>query len=172
MLSIVIGGLNSKGVFLLKVLFVCTGNTCRSPMAEALAREKIGGEWKDQIEFGSAGTLDLQGSEASPLAVEVLADMGIDLTGHRSTHLTKELISSSDLVVAMAARHRDVILMIDPESEEKVILLGELAPGRENPDVSDPIGGDRERYMEVREDLNNLTDLLIDYMAERFGAEG
>jgi len=157
---------------LLNVLFVCTGNTCRSPMAEALARERMERGWDGKVEFSSAGTLDLESSAASPLAVEVLSEMGIDLNNHRSTHLNEEIIKSADLIVAMAQRHRDVITMMVPEAEDRVILLGELDPNREETDIRDPIGGDREIYRQARDDIESLIGPLFDYIRERFDPGG
>ncbi len=157
---------------MLNVLFVCTGNTCRSPMAEALAREKADRGWDGKVEFSSAGTLDLESSPASPLAVEVLSEIGIDLNTHRSTHLNEEIIKSADLIVAMAQRHKDVITMMVPDAEARVILLGELDPQREEADIRDPIGGDREIYRQARDDLQSLIGPLFDHIRERFDPGG
>jgi protein-tyrosine-phosphatase len=137
-------------------------------MAEALARDRMKEEWEGKVEFSSAGTLDLGGSEASPLAVEVMSELGVDLSRHRSTHLTEELIESSELIVPMAGRHRDVITMLVPGVEERVILLGKLDPEREEVDIRDPIGGDRLIYRQARDDIESLIGPLLDYISERF----
>lgn len=157
---------------MLKVLFVCTGNTCRSPMAEALARHRMEGSREGEVEFSSAGTLDLGNAPASPDAVEVLSEIGVDLTSHRSTYLTAELIRSADLVVAMAERHRDVITSLVSEAEGKVVLLGEMDPERELSDIRDPIGGDKQIYREARDDIDSLLGPFLDYIEERFNPGG
>jgi protein-tyrosine phosphatase len=140
-------------------------------MAEALARDRVDDEWKDKVEFSSAGTLDLGGSPASALAVEVMSEAGIDMSSHRSTHLTGDIIRDSDLIVPMAARHSDVIISLVPEAEERVVLLGDLDPGRNKADIRDPIGGDREIYIAARDDIDSLIGPLLEYIRKRFGPE-
>ena len=106
------------------------------------------------------------------MAVEVLSEIGIDLNTHRSTHLNEEIIKSADLIVAMAQRHRDVINMMVPGAQERVILLGELDQHREEEDIRDPIGGDREIYRQARDDIDSLIGPLLDYIRERFEPGG
>ena len=131
----------------IRILFVCTGNTCRSPMAAYLARrmlaERLGCRPEDLSDRGvavtSAGTSGGLGG-ASPLAVEVMGKRGVDLSDHASTALHAEMIHQSDYVFAMARTHRDAILRLAPSAEGKVRLL------LENDDVGDPMGGAVEDY--------------------------
>ena len=131
------------------VLFVCSGNTCRSPMAEHLARrlwaDALGVEPARLLEFGgrvqSAGTSAAPRMRASEEAVELLAARGIDLSPHRSRPLDAELVRGAEHVFAMTAAHRKAIETMLPEAAGKTELLD---PGGR--DISDPIGGGIEVY--------------------------
>jgi hypothetical protein len=87
---------------------------------------------------------------------------------HRARLLTREMVESSTLVVAMARRHKEEILRIAPGSADKVIVLGDLDLKRKNPDIEDPIGGDEAVYRRTRDEIAELVFLLIDYIAESF----
>ncbi len=131
----------------LRLLFVCTGNTCRSPMAAGLTKkmlaDQFGGESssleKHRIVVLSAGTSGGVGP-ASAGALAVMARRGVDLSGHRSTALTPELIHQSDHVFVMTQSHRDAVLAMSPSAEGRVRLL--LDTG----DVHDPMGSAEEVY--------------------------
>ena len=155
-----------------RILFVCTGNTCRSPMAEAIFKDRMPAFWRGQVEALSAGTSAWDGEPASRYAVEVLAEKGIDLSSHRSRMLTGEMVRSSDLIVAMESKHRDAVLRLDPSASSKVLLLGSLDEHRDDADIEDPIGSGRDRYEATRDELFGLVDLLMDYVAERFEMRG
>ena len=131
------------------VLFVCTGNTCRSPMAEALFRQMVAerlGCRPDEIEahgviVGSAGVAAWAGGRASTGALETMADFGIDLSGHESQPLTEQLVRQADVIWTMTASHRAALLAQFPEAGDRVAVL---SPDRI--DVVDPIGGPVETY--------------------------
>ncbi|MFO1019323.1 MAG: Sua5/YciO/YrdC/YwlC family protein [Planctomycetales bacterium] len=138
------------------ILFICTGNTCRSPMAEALMRrslaEKLGCADENVIENGfivlSAGLAAGIGSPPSPEAVEILKQQSIDLTSHESQPLTPRLLSQADHVFTMTRSHRDHILWEYPELSQTVKLLS-----REEQDITDPIGGTLEDYASCAEEI-------------------
>lgn len=143
------------------VLFVCTGNTCRSPMAEALLRQL----WKqagggEELEVLSAGTSSVPGLDASQHAVTALRSKGLDLTGHRSRSVDAQLLAGVDLVLTMTERHREHLLALAPGTAGKVFTLGEYAGDRR--DVSDPFGGSLAEYEATVKDLEHLLQAAVD----------
>jgi tRNA threonylcarbamoyl adenosine modification protein (Sua5/YciO/YrdC/YwlC family) len=135
------------------VLLVCSGNTCRSPMAEGLARQLLAeqrGIPVEQLEeqgvrILSAGAFAASGSPAAPEAVEALSKFNIDISGHRSRPLTPELIHEADVIYCMARSHRQFILELFPSATDKTLLLD---PGG---DVEDPIGANITTYQRCAE---------------------
>jgi tRNA threonylcarbamoyl adenosine modification protein (Sua5/YciO/YrdC/YwlC family) len=131
------------------VLFVCTGNTCRSPMAEAIFRQAMAerlkcrmNELEDRgVVAVSAGLAAMMGGRASAEAVVVLKRWGIDLSTHESQPMTEQLLKHADLTLVMTRSHRQAILNEWPDLANRVQLLA-----RSGADISDPIGGPPEMY--------------------------
>ena len=151
-----------------KILFVCTGNTCRSPMAEAMTVHRMPEAWKGAFAVSSAGTAACDGLKAASNAIKVLEEIGIDLSGHRTRSLTREMLEEADLVVALTGGHKEEILRRFSGSRGRVIVLGELEGRRGNPDIADPIGGDEEAYRVTREEISRLVPRLFDYLIEMY----
>jgi protein-tyrosine phosphatase len=115
-----------------RVLMVCTGNVCRSPMAEALLRERFAARARGTVE--SAGITALVGRPADPFAVELLAARGIDLSAHRARQLTPEMIAGADLVLVMESAQQQEIERLSKAARGRVHRLGRFAGF----DVEDP----------------------------------
>ena len=141
------------------ILFVCTGNTCRSPMAEGLMKKRIGEiNWK----IISAGVATGDGYLASKNALSAMAEIGIDISGHRSQMLTEELINRADLVVTMGESHRSIIVDFDPKSSPKVCLLKSFETGKVPADIADPFGGSLAVYRHTRDEIDRaISDLIL-----------
>ncbi|WP_407375867.1 low molecular weight protein arginine phosphatase [Methanobrevibacter sp.] len=139
----------------MKILFVCTGNTCRSPMAEAIFKD-IADLSKFQV--SSAGLLAFPGDSASNKAVIVCDNHGIDLTHHRSRPLDQSQIETADLVLTAEESHREKIRMLYPHVS--VYTIKQYSGDYENPDISDPISGDLKTYedcfLEIKEALEKI----------------
>ena len=138
-----------------KFLFVCTGNTCRSPMAAGIFRKYLSEKLQcevDQLDkmgykLSSAGIIDLEGSPASAEARTACAAKGIDITTHRSKVLSKELIEENDFIFAMGRTHVERVTALSPEAANKCILMAE------NKDIPDPIGQGQQVF-------NSCADLI------------
>lgn len=131
-----------------KILFVCTGNTCRSPMAEGLLRSQ-----NSTFSVSSAG-LFADGSPVSDHAVSALAELGIDISGHRSRQLTPAMAEEADLILTMTNAHRKMLEITIPQAASKTLTLSQWAG--ETGDVSDPFGGSQEDYNICRDQILTL----------------
>lgn len=138
-------------------LLVCTGNTCRSPMAEVLLRrrvaEKLGCKMDDLEERGvtiqSAGIAAMAGGRSTPEALQAMAERDLDLSQHESQPLTDQLVRFADLILTMTRGHRDAIVAQWPEVASRTVLLC-----RDESDVTDPIGGPPEVYRRCADQID------------------
>ncbi|MFH0777953.1 MAG: low molecular weight protein arginine phosphatase [Candidatus Eisenbacteria bacterium] len=158
---------------LLNMLFVCTGNTCRSPMAVGIMRKLLASGLKWRVSLGSAGVSAFNGEPASRWAREVSRKHGIDLSTHRARRVTKEIAEASDLILGMQAIHVERIKELCPSRIEHTFLITELgATGAvASQGIADPMGGDEEAYSrcfaEIEECLKRGMGFLTALMAGR-----
>jgi protein-tyrosine-phosphatase len=147
-----------------RVLFVCTGNTCRSPLAEAIAR-KIGIErGLPDLEPSSAGTSAWDGASASDGALLVGLERGLDLNSHRARQLSRELVDGADLILAMGPHHLERIEALGG-GDKGHLLTAYASRGKSSRPVNDPMGGELDVYRatldELERDIRMVVDRLI-----------
>ena len=123
------------------VLFVCTGNVCRSPMAEGIFRHAVEGRGDFRVLSAGLGAVD--GHPPSPYAVQAVGELGIDISSQRSRMLTPELVAQADYIFGMTHNHIDTVMLLYPQAAEKTFLLREFDDTLDffEKDISDPIGG-------------------------------
>ena len=149
------------------ILLICTGNTCRSSMAEAILKDMLRNSETitEDIRVLSAGIWAIEGQGASPHSIEVLKNKNIDLSNHRSRPLTRELIEESDLILTMTGNHKRQILNAMPKAKDKVFTLKEFAE-EDNLDISDPYGQSIEVYSSTAEEIEKALKKVISKLAE------
>src|SRR3974390_3203989 len=135
------------------VLFICTGNVCRSPMAEGIFRAAV----RDRGDYRviSAGLGAADGQPPSPYAVQAVKELGIDISGQRSRMLTPELVQQADYIFGMTHSHVDTVMLLYPHAAEKTFLLREFDETLDTfeKDISDPIGGSYQVYANCRDQI-------------------
>jgi protein-tyrosine-phosphatase len=145
-----------------RILFVCTGNTCRSPLAEGIARAEIARRGWKHVEVASAGLSAGPGEKATRAGVVVAGRAGIDLKAHRSRQLTPQLARSADLILAMGPGHVAELRRLGVG--ERAATVGDFAAGGEGegPTVQDPFGGSEAVYEETLQELRTLVVAALD----------
>ncbi len=130
-----------------RVLFVCTGNTCRSPMAAGALLQDLGAD-RERVEVMSAGTAAWEGHPATELAIDVTSRDGIDLRHHRSRRVTPPLLKGADLVLVMESAHLSAVQTLGVDRNRSYVLSEWPAPGEPALPISDPFGASLEAYEE------------------------
>src|SRR5277367_1654112 len=154
------------------VLFVCTGNICRSPMAEGLFRHATRG--RTDCRVVSAGVGALEGQPPSAHAVTALRELGIDIAQLRSRMLTSELVDEADYIFGMTHSHVDQVNLLFPQAAEKTFLLREFDETLDEfeKDISDPIGGSYETYAYCRDQIEQGIFSMLSFIEQTSGSHG
>ena len=146
------------------ILMACTGNICRSPMAEGLLLHLLPESLKPLVFVSSAGTHGLHGNRAEPFAVKAASAHGADISGHRAGALNATMIRSADLVLAMENFHIDMINDLLFFRCKYARLLGTFAPERESPEIEDPYGLPYGAYETCASEIAACMPALIDHI--------
>src|SRR5215467_1152167 len=149
------------------VLFICTGNVCRSPMAEGIFRAAV----RDRGDYRviSAGLGAADGQPPSSYAVEAVKELGIDISHQRSRMLTPDLVQQADFIFGMTHSHIDTVMMLFPFAAEKTFLLREFDETLDQfeKDISDPIGGSYDVYLNCRDQIEQGIVSLLRFIEQR-----
>ncbi|CAB4243251.1 Serine hydroxymethyltransferase [Methylacidimicrobium sp. AP8] len=148
------------------VLFVCTGNVCRSPMAQGLLQDLVQG--RHDIRVDSAGIGAVSGIMPSQQAIDVMQEIGIDISGIRSKPISAELVRRADFIFCMSYAHLDSILLLYPSAAEKTYLLLEFDPDLplSSREIPDPIGSPIEIYRLCREQMRQAMPKILSFVLE------
>jgi protein-tyrosine-phosphatase len=144
----------------MNILFVCTGNTCRSPLAEGLARRIAQRRGLTDVTISSAGINAWENSPASDGSLLVGMEREVDLTNHRARVLTPEIVSEADLIFVMTPSHSEQVKQMGGRG--KVHVLDEYASGAAGDGISDPYGGDLSAYRETADALEVHLEKVFD----------
>lgn len=156
----------SKGIN--KILFVCLGNLCRSPMAEYLLRDCLKKSGNTSINISSSGLLNLMGKRVPEEINDLMNKSGIDISDHRSSTITREAIMESDLIIVMELRQKEKLVHQFPECTTRIFLLSQLDPANpEERDIADPIGQTQFFYQNCFNDIKVLVAGLAEYTLEK-----
>src|SRR5258706_8835634 len=148
------------------ILFVCTGNVCRSPMAEGILRHTLQG--KGHYRVISAGLGAVEGQPPSPYAVQAVKELGIDISSQRSRVLTPALLDQADFIFGMTHNHIDTVMLLYPQAAEKTFLLREFDETLDlfEKDISDPIGGSYDVYVNCRDQIEQGIASLMRFLTQ------
>ena len=142
-----------------KIVFICTGNTCRSPMAEGLFKA-LNGEQKTGLEAISAGIFTNNGMSASENAVIVAKELGADISNHKSQMLNGDIVNDAKYLVCMTGAHYDQILLKFPNVSDKLFTLSPT-------DIDDPFGGNIDEYRSCATQIKSAVESIIERLSKK-----
>lgn len=156
-----------------RILYVCTGNTCRSPMAEGILKKLLSDKGINSVKVSSAGLGTLDGYPATHHAVEISARHDIDISEHHSTRMNERLFKESDLVFAMAAEHHRQLEKMTDSGEKLFMLKAFPKKNQSDPEhsVDDPIGGSLEEYMVTFKEIHEAIEKSLPEILQRIKKE-
>lgn len=146
---------------LMKILFVCTGNTCRSPMAEGLFRAMLVREGREDILAGSAGLAAVEGQPASENAILACREWGVDISAHRARRVTGAFLAAWDLFFPMSGTHAYILEQAGVRPESIYVPKA----------IADPFGGSLEDYRHCRDELCQELDRFLSCLPRREGEQ-
>src|SRR5437773_3130160 len=148
------------------ILFVCTGNVCRSPMAEGILRQAL--EGRGDYHVISAGLGAMEGQPPSPYAVQAVRELGIDISNQRSRMLTPDLVQQAEYIFGMTHSHIDTVILLYPHAAEKTFLLREFDETLDlfEKDISDPIGGSYDIYLNCRDQIEQGIVSMLNFIEQ------
>jgi len=149
-----------------KILFVCTGNTCRSVMAQGLLKNMLREKGIENVKVNSAGIAALPSYGIYGVLEKVLKEEGIEISNHKPNQITPQIVKDADLILVMERRHKEAILEMAPEVENRVFLLKEFAGEKENLDIPDPIGQPEEVYRKRLEEIKEYLLKILEKIKE------
>jgi protein-tyrosine-phosphatase len=147
----------------MRLLIVCTGNTCRSPLAEGLAR-RLAAERGMEVTVSSAGTSAWDGAPASDGSLLVALEHDLDLSAHRTRQLTRELVADAELILTMGPHHLERVEALGGSGKSH-LLLAYASNGADLAAVSDPFGGDLDVYRATYQELDRALRRVLDRLA-------
>jgi protein-tyrosine-phosphatase len=152
-----------------RVLFVCTGNTCRSPMAAAFLRHALGAD-AARVTVESAGTAAWEGQPATQPSIEVAGRDGVDLSAHRSQRVTPALVRAADLILVMERGHVGAVRTLGGDPGRTHVLSEWPPPGEPDLPISDPFGASREAYEECWRRITHHVERVVPFLQEELRA--
>jgi len=148
------------------ILFICTGNSCRSAMAEGLMRKRLYELGKDSIDVRSAGIRALNGLAPTDETIAVMREDGVDVSDHQTKNVTADMIKKAGLILTMEPIHKDEIIRLVPEAASKTYLLKEYeSQSKINPkgfSIHDPIGKPVEEYRVTRDEIKSEIERFVE----------
>ena len=154
------------------ILFVCTGNTCRSPMAEYLLKDMLRNREIDDWTVKSAGIAVFSGGDMSSKALKVLKEDKIEVDDHKATQINNDLLKEADIILTMTSSHKEHLRSIKEISEKKLYTLKELIEDDDELDILDPYGQSLKVYKDTRDEIREALNSLLSKLHELISKKG